>query len=155
MKKYISILLSIFVLSCVAVGTFFWINSFYNSVKAYRPLLAGVNLEPATDAPLTPSQVVMVIVSGLGEEAAGQLELSTLSQIGQIGASTVIRGFLPAYGQTSRTTLITGAPPESNGASPADLPVGDLSLLEIDTLFSRAHQSSLKTALRPGREWSR
>jgi hypothetical protein len=51
--------------------------------------------------------------------------------------------------------LITGAPPETNGAVPVDLPLTNIRPLETDTIFSQARQAGLKTAVLGPAAWSK
>ena len=147
MKRYISILLSILLLSMVIIGTNVWLNRFNESLINYRSPLADADL-PVQQAEL-PHQfkLVVILVSGLSEATTELEAWPNLTQIGQTGAGTIVQAIPPSYPQTAQTTLITGAPPETNDAPPSNLLSGSLSLLSIDTLFARAHNAGLKTAL--------
>jgi hypothetical protein len=155
MRKYLSIGLSIFTLICIIVGTTLWTQAFYESVENYRSPLRQADLLPqSTTLPKT-AKVVIVLISGLGYDAVQELDLPVLGQLAQTGATALIQSLPPTYSQTARATLITGAPPETNGAPPIDQPLEDLSLIESDTVFARAHENQLKTALLGAADWQR
>lgn len=156
MKKFLSIILSIFVLGCVVIVTNFWIRGFYDSIRTYRSPLAGVELQVAPRPALSaPGQVVLVIISGLGRFDADTLEMPALAQIRQTGAAATVQSLPPTFTQTSWGTLITGAPPDTNDAPPINNPASGPRLINVDTIFARAHAAHLKTALLGSETWRR
>jgi hypothetical protein len=50
-------------------------------------------------------------------------------------------------------TLVSGAPPETNDAPPLDTPLVALRPSTIDTIFARAHEANLQTALLGYADW--
>jgi hypothetical protein len=155
MKKHLAIGLSILMLICVVGGTIFWTRAFYESIQNFQSPLRGTDLLPQLSALPKTTRVVVVLISGLGYDAAQELDLPVLGQLTQTGTSAVVQSWPPTYSQTAQATLITGAPPETNGVPPIDRPVEDLSLIEADTIFARAHEAQLKTALVGTAEWQR
>lgn len=151
MRNYFSVILNILVLAGAGLGTFFWSQAWYESLVDYRSPLADsrVTAQPVTLS--EPVGVVVVLVSGLGETTPEQFSLPNFTQISQTGASTVVQGVPPTYAQTARMGVVTGAPPETNGAPPLDVP--SLSVVKSDTIFSRAHAAGLKTALLGPGDW--
>ncbi len=153
MKRYTSILLSIFTLGAVIAGANFWFNTFNRTMAAYNSPLVDAAL-PAQTAELPEKyRLVVLIVSGLNEDTVAALELPNFTQIAQTGASAIMQATPPTYGQTSRMSLLTGAPPETNGAPPIDRPPQELSLVTVDTLFARANAAGLKSVLVGGADW--
>ncbi len=153
MKKYLSVILCIVVLAGAVLGTLFWARAFYQSLTAYQSPLAEANL-PAPSVEISkPTGVVVVLVSGLNEDSLDLLTLPNLAQISQTGAGAIIQGVPPSYSQTSRWGVLTGAPPETNGAPPVDLPGPASPPVNSDTIFARAHAAGLKTALVGGDDW--
>ncbi|RMF03236.1 MAG: hypothetical protein D6768_06385 [Chloroflexi bacterium] len=154
MNKFLSIILSIFVLGCVVIVTNFWIRGFYESVRTYRSPVVGVDLPALSPANLSaPGQVVLVIVSGLGQLNAETLDMPALSQIRQTGAAATVQSQPPTFTQTSWGTLVTGAPPDSNDAPPVDVSGAGPRPIGVGTIFSRAHAAQLKTALLGDETW--
>ncbi|MCB0191350.1 MAG: alkaline phosphatase family protein [Anaerolineae bacterium] len=99
------------------------------------------------------SKVVIVLLSGLGNEAFQTFELPVLEQLAQTGASSTIQSLPPTYSQTSRMTLITGASPDLNGVAPIDKPFEALDIAQVDSIFAQAHNAQLKTALLGLDDW--
>ena len=155
MNKYLPIVLSIIVLVGVVAGSIFGIRALNESLKNYKSPLQQVVLPSQTSALPKRADVVVVLISGLGYDSAQTLNLPVLSQLAQTGANAAIQSFPPTYSQTSQTTLITGAPPETNMAPPVDRPLEELSLVGIDSIFAQAHRRQLKTALLGTAHWQR
>jgi hypothetical protein len=153
MQRYISVFLSIILLGTIAIGANIWLTALNRAVTSYR--------SPFIEAPPVPAEVeltkntgvILVIVSGFGDGVFDTLELPNLTQLAQVGARATVQSLPPTYAQTSRVSLITGAPPETNGALPIDIPPASLDLLEVDTIFARASQSGLRTALVGATDW--
>lgn len=155
MKKSFSVILSIIVLACGALGTFFWTQAFYGSIKNFRSPLAGIKFD---DSPLIvskPTGVVVVVISGLSETTLEDNVLPSLTQISQTGASAIIQGEPPSNSLTSKMGVITGASAEINGAPPIDVPLPELSLVDSDSIFAAAHAAGLHTALAGPEDWRR
>ncbi len=155
MKKYDSVGLSILVLVSIIIGAALWIRVFYASIQNYRSPFreADLSAQPFT-TPKT-AKVVMVLISGLGYDDSLALELPVLEQLKRAGATAAVQSIPPTYSQTAWGTLITGAPPDTNDAPPIDKPPEELHLLEIDTIFARAHEAKLQTALLGLADWRR
>ncbi len=155
-KKYISVGLSLLALTGIIIGAALWGQAFYTSVQNYRSPLREVSL--ASQPPVAPGKarkVVVVLIGGLGYDTSLALNLPVLAQLKRAGADIAVQSTPPTYSQAAWATLITGAPPETNDAPPVDLPLENLHLLEVDTLFARAHSASLQTALFGAAEWRR
>ncbi|GEM_PF-1515697 len=159
MQKYISIIASILILSNGVVATALWGQLSYDAIQGYRSPLRGVNL--LAQPPLLPfsektgnkSKIVMVLISGLGYETSLELKLPVFERLKQAGATMSVESYPPTYSQTAWATLVTGASPEMNDASPVDKPLTDLYPLQVDTIFSRAHEANLQTALLGTTAW--
>lgn len=154
-KKYISIGLSLLVLAGVIIGTAWWGKAFFTSIQNYRSPLREAPLSPQTALASQSAKVVVVLISGLGYDASLALELPALEQLRQAGADMAVESTPPTYSQTAWATLLTGAPPETNDAPPVDLPIEDLRPLGVDTIFARAHDAGLQTALLGAATWRR
>jgi hypothetical protein len=154
-RRYGSIGLSILVLAGIIIGAAFWIRLFSSSIQSYRSPLREVELPTQPDPAIHSTQVVLVLVNGLGYDDAEALALPVFEQLKQAGATAAIQSIPPTYSQTAWGSLITGAPPDSNDAPPVDVPLTDLHSLEIDNLFARAHQANLSTALLGAADWER
>ena len=153
MKKHFSIILSVFALAVIIVITAVWIRAFYSSIQYYRSPLQKVELKAYPAIPARTSQVVLVLISGLGYDASLEIGLPVLEQLRRSGADMAVQSIPPTYSQTTWATLISGAPPETNDAPPFDVPPEALHLLEIDTIFSRVHAGGLSTALLATSDW--
>jgi hypothetical protein len=153
MKKYYSVILSIFILLSVIVGALMWVQSFHRTVTNYRFVVQP--LKPPAQPAILPqtAKVVIVLVSGLGYETSQLLSLPVLEQLAQTGASTLIQSIPPTYSQTAWLTLVTGAPSDVNGGPPIDQPLESLLPTSVDTIFTRAREAQLKTALLGREEW--
>lgn len=153
MKKYLPVLFSIFILLGLIVSAEAWIRALYESARHYQPPLHGDTLptEPLT-LPKT-AKVVIVLLSGLGDEAFQSLELPVMAQLAQTGVSSTLQSAPPTYSQTARMTLITGASPELNGVAPIDQPFEAMVVPDTDSIFARAHEAHLKTALVGLADW--
>ena len=66
MNKYLSISLSIILLIGIIVGTIFWIRAFNESVENFESPLREANLSPQPYSLPKMTNVVVVLVSGLG-----------------------------------------------------------------------------------------
>src|SRR5262245_38953302 len=154
-KKYISVSLSVFTLVGAVLCTLLWTRAFYQSVENYQSPLVGSDLPPQPSQLPKTARVVVVLISGLGNEAAQSLELPTLSQWTKTGASAVIKSEAPTYSQVAQMTLMTGAPAETNGAPPIDKAIETLTPLQIDTVFARAHEARQRTALLGNITWQK
>jgi hypothetical protein len=153
MKKYFSIVLTILVLLGITIGTVVWAQAFYESVKTYRSPLRDLELPTQPVVLPKTAKIVIVLISGLGYEAAQSLNLPVFNQLVQTGATMAIQSEPPTYSQTARLSLITGAPADMNGAPPIDQPLENLSPTPIDTIFARAHDAQLKTTLLGRDDW--
>ncbi len=154
-KKYTPILLSIVVLIGITAGTAVWVQSFYASVLFYRSPLRAMELLPQPPSSTPPTQVVVVLIGGLGYDTLAGLDLAALKQLETVGASLAVQSLPLTYSQAAWATLITGASPEINDAPPLDVPTEEVRLLETDTLFARAHEAQQQTALLGPAEWRR
>jgi hypothetical protein len=155
MSRYLSVVLSIVLLVSIVIGTTIWLRAFRESVVTYQSPLRDVTLLPQSPDLPDASAVVLVVISGLGFDTFQALELPVLNQLAQTGATAAMRSSPPTYSQTSRATIITGAPADTNGAPPVDQPVEALSPVETDTIFARAHEAQLRTALLGLADWQR
>lgn len=155
-KKLVSVGLSILLLAGIIIGTAFWIRVYFSSIQNYRSPLRQVELapQPSISAGLT-KRVVVVLIGGLGYDDSLALDLPVLGQLKRAGATAAVESIPPSYAQTAWATLITGAPPEINDAAPIDLPLAGIRPLETDTIFSRAGQAGLKTAVLGPAAWSK
>ncbi len=153
MKKHFSIILSVLALAIIIVITSVWIRAFYSSIQYYRSPLQKAELKAQPAVPARTSQVVLVLVSGLGYDASLEINLPVLEQLRRSGADMAIQSIPPTYSQTAWATLVSGAPPETNDAPPFDVPPEELHLLEVDTIFARAHAAGLSTALLATADW--
>ncbi len=155
MKKYSSVSLSILVLAGIIIGTALWIRLFHASIGSYRSPLREVELSVPPSPPAQTDRVVIVLLGGLGYDDALSLDLPVFGQLRRAGAAVAVQSIPPTYSQTAWATLLTGAPPDSNDAPPFDLPLTDLRPLEVDTIFTRAHEAKLQTALLGLADWGR
>jgi hypothetical protein len=153
MQKYVSVLLSIILLGVIAVGTNIWLTALNRSVINYQSPLAEAPSVPQEVQLTQATGVILIIVSGLGSVDFDSLNLPGMTQLAQIGAQSNIQSTPPTYAQTSRVSIITGAPPETNGAPPVDLPLSSLKLLAVDTILARASQAGLHTLLLGATDW--
>lgn len=153
MRKCVSILLSIFSLFTIIIVTQIWLQAFYKSVTGYQSPIPTLTLSDQSPTWPKTARVVVVLISGLGYDISQSLNLLGLEQLARTGASTVIQSIPPTYSQTARMTLVTGAPADINGAPPIDQPPESLSVTPVDTIFARAHQDGLGTALLGKSDW--
>jgi hypothetical protein len=131
------------------------LQAFSASVRTFRSPLNNADLAPVLAPADQANKVVIVLISGLGYDTSLALELPVLEQLKQVGVFVAVESTPPTFSQTAWATLISGAPPETNDAPPLDLPVEALRLLQVDTLFARAHAARLQTALLGSAEWRR
>jgi hypothetical protein len=155
MKRYTSIGLSILVLVSVIIGMTLWVRAFQASIQSYRSPLREVDLLSQPSALTKTSKVVIVLISGLGYNTSTTLDLPVFEQLKQVGASVPVESVPPTFSQPAWATLISGAPPEINDAPLLDMPFEDLRLLEVDTIFARAHEAQMQTALLGIADWRR
>ncbi|MEM7346707.1 MAG: alkaline phosphatase family protein [Chloroflexota bacterium] len=155
MKPYSSIGLSVLLLIVVIAVSSWWANTFYTSLQTHRSPLANIPLDPQPATPPLTNKIIVVVIGGLGYDASLILESPTLGRLRQIGASAAIESIPPTYAHTAWGTLVTGAPPETNDAPPIDIPLNTPSVLGVDTIFARADQANLQTALLGDTPWRR
>lgn len=155
MQKYFSIIFSIIILAVIIGATIFWAQAFYSSVERYPSPLSTVELPVQTSTLPQTANVVVIVIGGLGYSAWQTLDMPVFNQLAQTGANALVFSSPPSYSQTAQMSLVTGAPPELNGAPPIDKPVEALSVTDIDTMFARAHDNQLKTAIAGPAYWRR
>lgn len=155
-KQYLSLGLSLLALTIIIIGSALWSRALYNSIENYRsPIRAAKPLPQSPQFQITTPKVVVVLISGLGYDIAQVLNLPVFDQFNQAGATAAIQSTPPTYSQTAWATLISGASAETNDAPPVDLPTNRLHQLEIDTIFTRAHEAQLQTSLLGPAAWRR
>ena len=153
MSKYIPIVVTILILANIIVSVAMWGQLSYWSLQNYRSPVRAITLPPQPAAPAQTSKLVLVIISGLGNENSFDLDMPVFNQLRQAGASIITQGTFPSYAQTAWATLVTGASPELNDAPPLDKRFDTLNPLQVDTLFSRAKAQGLNTALFGSHAW--
>jgi hypothetical protein len=151
--KFSLVSLSILALANIIVLVITWGQLAYFGLQDYRSPIRGVNLSSQETMPAHTSKLVIVLISGLGYESAEEIELPTLEQLKQAGASRQIESKHPTYSQTAWGTIVTGATAEINDAPPIDKPVSTLHAIQTDTIFNRASATGLRTALLGSRIW--
>lgn len=155
MRRFIPILLAILVLSNAIIAVALWGTEAYFAIQYFRSPIRALELPPQAPLPGQTSRLVIVLVSGLGQANAETLTLPTLAQLQQSGVSMVVNSAPPTYAQTSWATIVTGANAEINDGPPFDKPLPELHPLETDTIFQRAQEANLQTALFASAEWQR
>lgn len=152
-RRYSLIGLSLLLLGNIMVALLLWGGLSYRNLLNYRSPIRAIPLPIQENLPSQTSKVVLVIVSGLGEEDIDNFDLPNLSRLQLAGASTLVESQAPTYGQTAWATIVTGAGPEINDAPAVDLTPEKVWPLEIDTVFARAHEAGLQTALLGSLAW--
>jgi hypothetical protein len=155
MKNYVSVGLSILLLAGIVIGAARAVRVFYTSIQTYRSPLRDVQLEPQPATSPQTGKVVIVVLSGLGYDDSVALALPVLEQLKQAGATAAMASIPPTYSQTAWATLLSGAPPDTNDAPPFDRSLDALYPLQVDTIFARAHDAGLQTALLGAPAWRR
>lgn len=135
------------------VALLLWGGLSYRNLLNYRSPIRAMPLPIQEDLPSQTGKVVLVIVSGLRVTDVDDFDLPNLSRLQQAGASIIVESQAPTYEQTAWATIVTGAWPEINDAPAVDLAAENVWPLEIDTVFARAHEAGLQTALLGSLAW--
>jgi len=133
-RKAASILVVVLALLAVSGAILMWANALVNSIYGYRSPLKGD--PPLTDyvpRPLT-SQVVIVVIDGLRFDTS--LQMPFLNSLRKQGAQAKMVAEPPSTTLPAWTTLISGAPPETNGAPLFDRDYEWIQPLTTDHLFA-------------------
>jgi hypothetical protein len=155
MKKYFAISLTIFTLAAVVVGASLWVRLFYTSAQNFRSPLTGIEIQPQSVFRPQTERVVVIILSGLNNDTNELPDMPALQQLQQTGASFTVQMPLPSYTYAAWGTLLTGAPPDTNGAPVLDLLPTDLPPLAVDTVLVRAQQTQRTTAVMGAAAWQK
>lgn len=154
MRRQLGILVNLILLAIVARGADVWATDLLRSVETYRSPLMETAIPPLEPRQPLVDRVVLVIVNGLGEEVADDLDLPARERLIDSGASASTSGQFPAGTSMARATLLTGAGPALNDA-PID--VQDLALarpLQIDGLPDAARQQGQQLGLAGPAGWT-
>jgi hypothetical protein len=154
MKKYVSIFLSLLILAAVAVGACRAADALQYSLFTYQSPLLVVQVEPGEQVPPQTQRVVVVVVGGLGQAAAGSLAMPNLEAFIEAGASAPMFSQPPTLPLSAWTTLLTGAWPELNNAPILKAKTADhQQSIAFDHLFAAAHDAGLRTAITGYEGW--
>ena len=141
-------LITALLLAAIAFGGRDLLLTLIDSAQAYEPPV--VNLAPGDPTqPLTQS-LVLVIVDGLRYDTS--LEMPNLQSLRRRGAYAQVVVPLPSVSQPSWITLLSGAPPEFNGAALFH-PSGEARPIVVDHLLRRARVMRHTTAVAGASSW--
>lgn len=139
-------------LVAAAGGAYLWLLHGQASLEGYRPpLRSQPKQEGQPTAPLA-TQVVLVIIDGLREDAV--VDMPTLSLLQREGATARSLVRPPTYSQPTWTTLVTGAWPELNGAALLNAPDDAIQPIAADHIFAAARRAGLTTGLAGAYWWA-
>jgi len=141
------------ILAIIALLSYQWQAKLLASAAAYRSPLAGEYPAPGEALPPQSERVVLVIISGLGNELQQQLRMPVLEQLIQAGAGAISLSSPPSFQQPAWTSLISGAAPGLNDAPLLFVFNGEVRPLSVDTIFHSAQRASVRTALLGNAFW--
>ena len=153
MKKYVSIFLSLLILSAVAVGAYRAADALQYSLFTYQSPLLALQVEPGEQVPPQTQRVVVIVVGGLGWAEAHSLDMPNLETLFEAGASAPMTSHPPTFPLPAWTTLLTGAWPELNNAPILKAKIAYQRPIAFDHLFAAAHDAGLRTAIAGYEGW--
>jgi hypothetical protein len=153
MQKYGSILVSLLILAAAAVGAYRWADALQYSFFTYQSPLSVVRVPPGEPLPAQTQRVVVVIIGGLGDAASNALDMPNYEALRAAGASATMISQPPTYPLPARTTLLTGAWPELNGAPSLEATPTGVRPIPLDHLFAAAQAAGLRTAIAGFEGW--
>ena len=152
-RQHIKLIISLILLTGMALIAFYWQYRLYDSVYHYRSILAGVTQTAEEALPVQSEHVVVVIISGLSDALSYQLELETLERLRNAGASAVVVGQAPSYDQPAWLSMISGASPDFNDAAPLNMPSAEIRPISVNSIIHGAVREDLNIALAGHRWW--
>ena len=152
MRRYLSLILTVLVLSLIAYGAFVWLTALGDSLEGYTSPLQG---QPPPGEPTTPAvpQVVLIIVDGLRYDTS--LHMPFLDELRQQGASARMLVRPTSLSQPTWTTLASGAWPEINGAGLLNREKDAIQPMAVDNLFAAATRAGLEAGLAGSDCWQK
>lgn len=154
MQKYGSILVSLLILAAAAVGAYRWADALQYSFFTYQSPLSVVQVPPGEPLPSQTQRVVVVIIGGLGYAASNSSDMPNYEALRAAGASAMMTSQPPTYPLPARTTLVTGAWPELNGAPSLEATATGVRPVPFDHLFAAAQDAGLHTAIAASEGWA-
>ncbi|HEY83726.1 MAG TPA: hypothetical protein G4N96_01240 [Chloroflexi bacterium] len=154
MQKISKSVVLFIILAIIALLTCQWQAKLLTSAAAYHSPLTGEYPAPGESLPPQSERVVLVILSGLGDELQQQLHTPVLEQLIEAGASATSLSSPPSFRQPAWTSLISGAAPALNDAPPLFSFNGEVRTVAVDTIFHSAQRASVGTALLGNAFWS-
>jgi hypothetical protein len=154
MQKHGSIFLSLLILAAAAVGAYRGADTFQYSFFTYQSPLSVVQVAPGEQMPAQTKRLVVVVVGGLGYDAARSVDMPNLDALFEAGASAPMTSQPPTYPVPAWTTLLTGAWPELNNAPIIKAKTADQRPIAFDHLFATAHDAGLRTAIAGYEGWT-
>jgi hypothetical protein len=153
MRKGMVVVVTILILSAIAVGAYTWVNALVNSIYGYRSPLKGA--PPATEyihRPLT-SQVVLVIIDGL--RYGTSLQMPYLNTLREEGAHGLLLSDPPSSALAAWTALVSGATPEISDAPLFDREHRWIQPIAVDHLFAALNRVGATTGIAGFHWWER
>ncbi|MFQ5577499.1 MAG: alkaline phosphatase family protein [Anaerolineae bacterium] len=155
MRKHFRLMAMVVLLGAMAGLAYRQQDLLLTSAVTYRPPLSGAYPPPGDPLPRQVERVVLVIISGLGEEAAQSLPMPTLARLRDSGASAVAHSEPPSYRGPAWTGLISGAEPWLGGAPPLERLGGQPAPDLAPTIFDSARGQTVASALAGQADWQR
>ncbi len=147
MQKISKSIVLFIILAIIALLSYQWQAKLLTSAVAYHSPLGGEYPAPGEALPPQSGRVVLVILSGLGNELQQQLRMPVLEQLIEAGAGATSLSSPPSFRQPAWTSLLSGATPGLNDAPPLAPFTGEARLIAPDTVFHSAQRASVGTAL--------
>lgn len=151
-RDWLALSASALLLAGIAYGSVLWATHLLGALRSYRGLYANVASLPEKNSPLT-EQVVLVIISGLGEDDLEHMPV--LQSLGQQGSYFSVKSVLPSLAQPTWTALLTGASPEIAGGHLLADQGDEMLPLRRDHIIAGAQRAGLQTALAAHAGWER
>ncbi|MFQ5613604.1 MAG: hypothetical protein ACE5H9_15880, partial [Anaerolineae bacterium] len=155
MRRAVGIVASLILLAVAARGAALGTAALLDSAGAYRSPLNDAPI-PATAAgdPLV-ERVALVVVHGLSAEAVQDLPLPTLERLIDAGASAPLLSPVRGGPVMAWATMLSGAEPGFNDASPFYQELGQGRPLRVDNLFAAAQDRGRGIGLAGQPGWER
>lgn len=144
-----NIIFSVFVLVLFAVGAYFWGTASTESYFSFQSPLHDKPMQTgeALGRPST-RRLIWVLIDGLRYDTSLDSKLMPVfNQLRSNGAQARMHSRPPSYSQPGYSTILTGAWPGVNDGPLFNANVDQIGELSIDTIFSVAHRSGIKTAI--------
>ncbi|MEM7032128.1 MAG: alkaline phosphatase family protein [Chloroflexota bacterium] len=152
-QNYVKLALILCLLLLTVYGLFLWQDRLMQSAQHFTSFLTTTQLLAGDQLTRLSSQVVVVIVGGVGYDALSGLDLPNIQRLQESGANALIESRAPSYNEPSWLALLSGVEPALNmGARLGAFPNHPFNQ-QVDTVFHRLQDQDQTIVFIGTEEW--